>query len=128
MNIFYLVLSRYANLSHDFSKFSFCDVITSLLYTPIVCVFQAKLECLLERQLSIFVVKNVRTQGNAKTSLHILKLYVLSFNVKLFKVHSFVVSTMLKKNNDSTTIKTDNLTLEQSFNLISDVYLNHSGF
>ena len=44
---FYLVLSGYANLSHDFSKFSFRDIVTSLLYTPTTSVFEAKLECLL---------------------------------------------------------------------------------
>ena len=56
-------------------------MVTSLLYTPTISVFEVNLECLLTKQFSILVVKNFRTQGNAKTSL--FTMYVLSFNVNI---------------------------------------------
>ena len=37
---FHLTLSEYANQSHNFVKFSFCDIITSFLY----CISLASLE------------------------------------------------------------------------------------
>ena len=81
----------------------------------------------LARKAIIYFCGEKRPHSRKCKNVSLYKLYVLSFNVKLFKVHSFVAS-MVKKNNDLTTIKTYKLSLEQSFNLFFDVYLNHSGF
>ena len=102
-------------------------------------VFWSKLRVLAKkRQFSIFVVKNFCTQGNAKTSL--FTLYVLSFNVNIIIQSALFCCVYDDKEKVKTKIqqwsklktKLENVkttkTLEQSFKLFSDVYLNHSGF
>lgn len=80
------------------------------------------------------MVKNFRTRGNAKTSL--FTLYVLSFNVNIIIQSALFccvyddkekIQQSLKLKIKLENVKTTE-TLEQSFKLFSDVYLNHSGF